>query len=208
MTLVDLKSWWKQYSPIIKEAKKRNNVSLLNNYVNVYRRMISLVRENSLTSDELKDLKIIQRGLDETMLDVVQEQKNVRDHTHRGTIGQPRDTTDGLGVNVVQSPKDEGSFVERIRARYSEGGKGEGVRENGEEEEDQEIGSEGIQAGGVNFENTLEEGDEGGRDVIDTTSHFSTHLDTLKNNSLAHKNDLDTLQHLIYKVEKFIESDG
>jgi hypothetical protein len=174
----------------MKEAKKRNNLSLLNNYVNVYRQMINTCRENITNDDDLKKLKLIERALNESLLDVSLDRGKTDEPNHKTRVGEVDETT--IGDERTEDPKPQG-FIERIRERYG------GRREEG--------GAEGgsIEAGVV-FENTLEREGEVRRHQQNSVHHSESHLDTQKNNSPVSENDLDSLENVIYSIEQFIKS--
>ena len=198
MTLDDLKSWWKHYSPIMREAKKRNNLSLLKNNVNVYRIMIEQCRESITNEDDLKKLKLIERALNELLLDVSLEREKGDDQTRTREVVEEHIGNE----RTREDPKPEG-FVERIRERY--GGRRE---EGGVSEEDT--------GAGVVFENTLESLGEVRRHQKNSVHHSEDYFDAPKKNAPIAKNDLDTLEsdapfekaktHLLEEFRKHLET--
>ena len=188
MTLDDLKSWWKTYSPIMKEAKKRNSLTLLYNYTNVYKSMIKQCREEIKTDDDEKALNSIERALEESLLDVTLEKVNEQARIEK-TSKEAR-----VEAKVGAEPK---GFVERIRERYGDRGTG-GLEVRQEEEKE---------SAGVKFENTIEREGEVRRHSIEKNFHFEDNVDNSEQNLPVEKKDLDNLKHLIYNIEKFIEDD-
>lgn len=206
MTLNDLKSWWQTYSPIIKEAKKRNNLSLLNNYVNVYKSMIKTCREETQDEHVLKILKTMERSLEETLLDVTLEKKNVaKDRVEEQERGATR-----TGGDANTETVDVESFVERIRKRYGKGRGEEGTRDEGVGELQEGRGeSREDLAGGVKFQSTFEEGRGGRRHEKKSTYHSDTCLDTVKKTLPDDEIVLDSLDRVIYNIEQYInENEG
>ena len=206
MTLDDLKSWWKTYSPIIKEAKKRNNLSLLNNYTHVYISMINSARGEIKNDEDLKALKIIERVLNETILDASMEKANATVRRNDGTEGPAGNTNNGPGVENPSAVEESESFIERIRARY--GRKREENTERREEVKEEEGRLEGEEGEhGVKLPITLEKGRGGRRHEKKTTYQNLPPLDTQKNILPATNNVLDNLDSLIYSIEQFINTD-